>query len=86
MKSRDSRVEKAGRQAGILVLCEPTTARWQGNKWSFLSARTGKTVLVWFQATGHWLDVKGGMKGTARSPFGALNMAIGLDRKENANA
>jgi len=76
--SRLRLVSKEARRAGMFLLCERF-------RWEFLSARTGRTVLTWFQDSGRW-TIPGGRTGEARSPFWALHAAIAADRGRQQEA
>jgi hypothetical protein len=48
-----------------------------GGAWEFLSARTGRSVLCWFEADGTWTTAGGAgpRRGKATSAFSALRVA-----------
>jgi hypothetical protein len=68
------RVTAAARQAGLYVLRGPGTLE-------FLSLATGRRAAIWVRRTGVLLDAASNRVGRTGSPFGALNLAVRLDRQ-----
>jgi hypothetical protein len=68
------RVAAAARQANLFLLIHRAS-------WEFLSCRTGKRIAIWHEHTGQILDAASHRIGRSRSPYGALNLAVRLDRE-----
>jgi len=67
-------VFKSAEQAKLFLLTH------QGGRWEFLSGTTGKSLLSWWESDQKWLAVTD-ERGQSRSPFGALQAAIRIDKQ-----
>jgi hypothetical protein len=67
------RVARESRRLGLFLLIHRAS-------WEFLSGSTGKRVAIWIKRTGQILDAASNRVGRTRSAFGALDVAVQLDR------
>jgi hypothetical protein len=81
-KKKARRVEKTTRHGLEAVVaraaaCQGLFLLVTGGTWEFLSARTGSSILCWFESDGAWTTAggPGPRRGKATSAFSALRVA-----------
>lgn len=71
-RGKCGRVAGAARAAGLFLL-------YDRDRYEFMSARSGRTLLTWSAADHHWWAAND-TRGKAGSPFEALRLAVDLER------